>query len=84
MTDTYQLRDVERRLAEDERTSELGVHLAEAGGRLFVRGQVSSEAGRQAVLAVIAEMCPGTEVADEMTCDEESLGRRPETAEDIR
>jgi hypothetical protein len=84
MHDTYQLRDVERRLAEDERTSELGVQLTEHGGRLFVRGQVSSEAAREAVLSVIREMCPESDVVDEMSCTEGSLSQGPQTAEEIR
>lgn len=84
MPDTYELRDVERRLAEDERTSELGVQLAQHGGRLFVRGQVASDAARQAVLEVVGEMCPGSDVVDEMSSAEESLARAPERAEEIR
>lgn len=84
MPDSYRLRDVERRLAEDERTSELGVHLAEHGGRLFVQGTVAGEAAKQAVLEVVAEQCPDCQVVDELACEEATLGTAPRPAEEIR
>lgn len=84
MPDAYQLKDVERRLAEDERTNELGVHLQERGGRLFVEGLVASEKARDAVLEIVHEECSGCEVVDELVVDEESLGTAPATAEEIR
>jgi hypothetical protein len=84
MPDSYQLKDVERRLAEDERTHELGIHLQARGERLFVEGPVSSERARSAVLEIVREECPGCEVVDEMVADEEGLGTAPGTAEEIR
>ena len=49
MTDPYRLKDIERRLAEESGTAELGIHLGEHGDRVFVTGQVASEASRRAV-----------------------------------
>jgi hypothetical protein len=83
MADTYQLRDVERRLGEDDRTSELGVSVNERGGRLFVKGNVPSVQRRRAVLDIVQQMCPGTEVVDEMTNTGESLRTRPDHTEEI-
>lgn len=84
MTDRYQLLDVERRLAEDPRTAELGVHLVEHGGRLFVRGRVSSEERRRVALEIVREMCVHVEVVDELASAEEGLSSRPGRAEEIR
>ncbi|MFP5334406.1 MAG: hypothetical protein ACLGIV_03750 [Actinomycetes bacterium] len=84
MNDAYRLRHVEQRLAEDDRTAELGVHLREHEGRIFVGGQVASGPAKDAVLEVVREMCPGCDVVDEMSCADEALGRRPEGAEVIR
>lgn len=84
MPDSYELRDVERRLAEDERTHELGVRLRERGGRLFVEGTVASEQAREGVLQVVRENCGGCDIVDEMVCEEASLGRAPQNAEEIR
>ncbi len=84
MTDTYELRHVEQRLAEDDRTAELNVHVQERGGRLFVRGPVSSEERRHAVLAVVRELCPGCEVVDELSATDSTLGHEPDHVEEIR
>ncbi len=84
MTGTYQLRDVERRLAEEAATAELGVHLSEHGRRVVVHGQVSSEASRRAVLGRVGELCPDREVVDELTCAEQTLSDPPHPAEDLR
>ena len=77
------LRDVERRLAEEHGTAELGVHLEERGGRLVVQGHVSSEARRRAVLARIAELLPEAEVVDELSCAEEHLGGAARPPEEL-
>ena len=83
MTDPYRLWDVERRLAEDPRTAELGVHLVEHAGRLFVRGQVASEGRRRVVLEIVREMCARADVVDELTSAEEGLSSGPGHAEEI-
>lgn len=84
MGEEYHLWHVEQRLAEDDRTSELGVHLRRVGDRLHVTGQVASEAGRSRVLEVVRQECPGVEVVDELTCTDRTLGERPEGSEVIR
>lgn len=83
MPNTYQLRAIERRLAEDHRTHELGVHLAVRGGRLFVSGTVSSEESRSAVLEVVREGRDGLEVVDDLVCEEAALRHPPTTSEEI-
>lgn len=84
MTGTYQLRDVERRLAEEAGTAELGVHLTEHGDTVVVHGEVSSEGSRRAVLDRVRALCPGREVLDELTCAEQTLSSPPHGAEDLR
>lgn len=70
---------IERRLAEESETAELGVHLSEHGDRVFVTGQVASEASRRAVLDRVAALCPGQQVVDQLTCAEGTLGDPPGT-----
>ncbi len=84
MTDSYELRDVERRLAEEEGTAELGVRLSRHGDRVVVTGEVASDASRRAVLGRVAALCAGTEVVDQLTCAEETLGQPPRPSEDLR
>jgi len=84
MSDSYALRHVEQRLAEDDATAELGVHLFRTGGRVFVRGQVSGEPRRGRVLAIVREMCPDDEVMDELSCAERTLAVQPDHTEVIR
>ncbi len=84
MTDAYELKHIEQRLAEDDRTSELSVQVEERGGRLFVRGRVSSEERRRAVLAVVRELSRGRAVVDETSCSENTLGHEPDHVEEIR
>lgn len=78
------LRDVERRLAEEEATAELSVHLADHGGRVVVDGQVASEASRRAVLDRVRSLLPDVEVVDQLSCAEETLGGPPRAPEDLR
>ncbi|WP_114908207.1 BON domain-containing protein [Ornithinimicrobium murale] len=84
MDTSYQLRELERRLAEDRSIHELGVHLQQRGGRVFVSGTVASEESRSLVLAVVREACPGHEVVDDLACDQGGLGQPPESSEAIR
>ncbi|MCK0113597.1 BON domain-containing protein [Ornithinimicrobium sp. F0845] len=84
MTDDYHLKDIERRLAEEGETAELGVHLDQRGDRVFVTGQVASEASRRAVIDRVTALCPGHEVVDQLTCAERTLGDPPTTSEDLR
>jgi hypothetical protein len=84
MTGSPTLRDVERRLAEEDATAELSVHLTDRGGRVVVNGQVASEASRRAVLDRVAGLLPGTEVVDQLSCAEESLSGPPHGPEELR
>lgn len=84
MTDSYRLRDVERRLAEEEGTAELGVHLTRHDDRIVVHGEVASDDSRRAVLERVAALCPGTEVVDDLTCAEETLDQPPRPSEELR
>lgn len=84
MTESYRLKDVERRLAEEEGTAELGVHVTEHGGRVFVAGEVASRASRRAVLERVAALCPDAEVVDQLTCAEETLADPPRPSEELR
>jgi osmotically-inducible protein OsmY len=71
---------VKSALAEDERTSELGILVDIRGGQLFLRGQVA-DARRRALIADVAEeAAPGLTVRNEITvldvrdpCEEEKL-----------
>ena len=82
MSTKYERSEVERRLAEDERTAELGILVHEREGRLHVRGTVATEARRARVLEVVAECCGG-DVVDELDVVGDELGTAPERAEVI-
>jgi hypothetical protein len=77
------LREIERRLCDDERIAELNVHLSEHGGRVFVRGDVSGDDRRDRVLALVREACPGTDVVDELVVGADGLARTPDHREEI-
>ncbi len=51
----YVLKEVEREICDDARLGELNVHLTVRGERIYVRGDVSSAAGRQAPCALRAD-----------------------------
>jgi hypothetical protein len=79
----YHLMDVERLLAEDERTNELQIHLELSGDRLVVSGRVASPERRDVVLDVVREQCPGCEVVDELELDQDTLAKVPTSAEEL-
>ncbi|WP_405140982.1 BON domain-containing protein [Sphaerisporangium sp. NBC_01403] len=58
---------VQRALAEDERTYELGIRVDIRGDQLFLGGQVESSERRLLVAAVAAETAPGLKVHNEVT-----------------
>jgi hypothetical protein len=80
---TYDLREVERALCEDEDLAELGIQLSMHGGRLFVRGGVASDERRQAVLDCVARHCAGVPIADELTVAADGLTHGPDHREEI-
>jgi hypothetical protein len=82
--DGYDLKELERTLAEDDATAELGVRLSAVGDRVFVRGNVASTQLREDVLARVARHCGGLAVVDELTCAEAELAQAPGPAEELR
>ncbi|MFC4589544.1 BON domain-containing protein [Sphaerisporangium corydalis] len=58
---------VQRALAEDERTYELGIRVDIRGDLLFLRGQVEGDERRLLVAAVAGETAPGLKVRNEVT-----------------
>jgi len=82
--DVYDLRELERRLAEDDATAELGVHVHQAGSQLIVHGWVSSSQARTRMLAAVREGCPGMPIIDELTSQDSTLSGGPAPSEEIR
>jgi hypothetical protein len=58
---------VQRALAADERTYELGIRVDIRGDQLFLRGQVEGEERRLLVATVAGETAPGMTVHNEVT-----------------
>ncbi|MEV7964587.1 BON domain-containing protein [Sphaerisporangium sp. NPDC088356] len=58
---------VQRALAEDDRTYELGIRVEIRGDQLFLGGQVESRERRLLVADVAAETAPGLKVHNEVT-----------------
>lgn len=84
MTPGPSLRDVERQLAEEDETAELGVHLSEHGDTVVVQGEVASHASLRAVLDRVRALRPDQEIIDQLTCVEDALDRTPRAAERLR
>lgn len=57
---------VQRALAEDRRTHELGIRVDVRGDQVFLRGQVTGAAHRAAIGAVAREYAPGLDVHNEI------------------
>ena len=72
---------IQRRLAEDPDTAELGVRVAVHGGAVYLTGDVASEERRRHLVAAAAAEAGDLEVRDDLrvTCAEP-----PTTAEDLR
>ena len=84
MPSDYLLKEIERELCEDERLAELHVHLSARSGRIFVQGDVASQARRDTVLEIVNERCPSCTVVDELTVAEAGLSVPPSHSEEIR
>lgn len=67
MNDPHLARRLEKALADDERTHELGVHIVATPQRILAQGEVASEERRQSVLDVLREHAPGIPVTDQLT-----------------
>ncbi|MFF5208688.1 BON domain-containing protein [Streptosporangium sp. NPDC000396] len=61
---------VQRALAEDERTHELGIRVVVRGEQLFLRGQVPGAERRTLIASVASEAAPGLTVHNEITVTE--------------
>ncbi|MEU4449732.1 hypothetical protein AB0F44_00290 [Nocardioides sp. NPDC023903] len=59
-----QTRDLEREIATDPRTNELGIRLRVRGDNLVVSGEVASEERRSTVLEIIKEHDTGLDIVD--------------------
>jgi osmotically-inducible protein OsmY len=72
---------IQRRLAEDPDTAELGVRVAVHGGAVYLTGDVASEERRGHLVAAAAAEAGDLEVRDDLrvTCAEP-----PTSAEDLR
>jgi hypothetical protein len=57
-------RDLERVIAADPRTNELGIRIQVRGDHLVVSGEVASEERRGTVLEVVREHATGLEIVD--------------------
>ncbi|MEU7892670.1 BON domain-containing protein [Nonomuraea sp. NPDC049152] len=57
---------VQRALAEDDRSHELGIRVDVRGDQLFLRGQVSGEEHRRQMEQVAKEAAPGLHVHNEL------------------
>ena len=57
---------VEQAIANDARTNELGVRIECIDHRVLVRGEVASQARRDAVLDVVHEQLPRAEIVDHL------------------
>lgn len=81
-TDPYYLQArIERRLAEDPDTAELGVRVTVHGTAVHLTGDVASQERRRHLVAGAAEEAGGLDIRDDLrvTCAD-----APTTAEDLR
>ncbi|GAA4570964.1 BON domain-containing protein [Planotetraspora kaengkrachanensis] len=65
-TPQYVAARIQRALAEDERTNELGIRVDVRGDQVFLRGQVSCEERRHGIEDVAREAAPGLTVHNEI------------------
>ena len=63
----YVIERVHRALAEDPRVSALDVEVTLAGGRVFLTGDVATQARKDAISEVVRELLPDHEVCNETT-----------------
>ena len=59
-----QARDLERAIATDPRTNELGIRIQVRGDHLVVSGEVASQERRSTVLEIIREHDTGLDIVD--------------------
>lgn len=69
----YVISHIQEALAQDSRTTELGIDVALSGGRAVLTGSVASAAHRDAIGQVATEVVSGYEVVNDVSvvaCDE--------------
>jgi osmotically-inducible protein OsmY len=71
-TPHYVAARVQRALAEDDRTAELGIRVDVRGDQVYLRGQVTSSERRRQIENVTREATPGLKVHNEITLVEVS------------
>lgn len=73
MTDNHTARRLEKALADDARTHELGIGIRVQGDRLVAYGEVASAQRRDAVVAVLQEHEPDAHVSDQITISADAV-----------
>jgi osmotically-inducible protein OsmY len=68
--DVYIAEQVERALAQDERTHELSVHVEVGEGAMVLRGEVAGAQRQRLVGQVAAEAAPGLVIRNEVSVTE--------------
>lgn len=63
----YLIGHIQQALATDSRTGELELDVRIAGGRIFLTGAVASKERCSAVEAVVREVAPDLDIANELT-----------------
>ncbi len=63
----YVIERVNRALAQDSRVNALDVEVAVAGGRVFLTGDVPTQARKDAISEVVAELLPDHQISNETT-----------------
>jgi len=53
-------------LAADPDVAELGIEVLFVGGRVVLRGTVTSDRRKEQVLALVQRLCPGLEIDDDL------------------
>jgi hypothetical protein len=73
VNDPHQARRLEKALADDERTHELGVRVIATSERILAQGEVASEERRQTVLEVLREHAHDVPVTDQLTVSADAV-----------
>ncbi len=74
----YVIERVHRALAEDPRANVLDVEVTLAGGRVFLTGDVATQARKDAIAEVVRELLPDHEVCNETTVVSYAPATEPE------
>ena len=65
--DAYTLEHIRDALAQDERVSDLGVHVTMTAGGIFLTGDVATPERRDAIGEVVRELLPDAEIHNQTT-----------------